>query len=230
MRRLVKGVGMLAWTIQSTPAVWLHSDVSPLFDVIVQAYRMICRVWLLCIVHTLKAMGEWKWNFLSVTAIWLSTSDGDIREGGKQSKADTPPLWDSKSPRWYLLHVIQNKNWDSIENSSGETEHKTSWKCFANLSANHKKFNLYWQHFSKALFQYQKCFWLKGTKRKSETFPHNSLSQQSLIYKWQSSGFKPPLHEFIMRPNNFPTQRKIRRERWRTKRGEGKKNGGRRKK
>lgn len=43
---------------------------------------------------------------LSPATIWLSTSDGGIREGGKQSKAYTPPLWDRKSLHWYLQYCM----------------------------------------------------------------------------------------------------------------------------
>lgn len=166
----------------------------------------------------------WKWKFLSVAVIWLSKSDGDIREGSKQSKADIPPLRDSKSPCWYLLHVIQNKSWDSTGNSSGEANTKLH-ENVSPFSVTHKKFNLYWQHFSVVFFFLYKR--AKETKQKSQTFPHISLSQQpSLICVRQSWGFKPPLHEFIMKPNDFCAQRK----RWRTTGGGEKKNGRRVKK
>lgn len=143
---------------------------------------------------------------------WLSTSDGDIREGGKQSKADTPPLWDSKSPRWYLLHVIQNKSWDSTGNSSGETNTKLHENVLP-ISVPLIRNSISTDSISlKCFVQYKKCFRVKQTNQKSETFSRNSLRRWSLIYRWQSSGFKPPRHEFIMRPHDFCTQRNTRRE------------------
>ena len=81
-----------------------------------------------------------------------------MREGGKQSKADTPPLRDSKSPCWYLLHVVQNKSGDN-RNQLRRGEHETSWKCFA-ISLPRIRNSISSDSYSqKCCFQNEKCFW-----------------------------------------------------------------------
>lgn len=160
------------------------------------------------------------------------TSDGDIKDGSKQSKADTPPLRDSKSPCWYLLHVIQNKSGDSTGNSSDETNTKLHENVLL-ISLPLIKNSISTDSISQKCFSVPKMLSSEGNKSRNQKLCasssyvcmwHNSL--RVWFYKWQSSGFKSPLHEFIMRLNYFCTQRNIRRERWETRIGGEKKNGG----